>query len=300
MFATIKKYKITKLPAMVVSALMGISLLFSSAVFSSDYFIYPLKLEKVIKKNQQAITGSIQASNIGTDNQGIVLKVTPYLWDMQPNGSLGIISEPSEADAFILQNFKVNPMQFSLKPKEDRLVRFAFKPPSSTTPKEYHVQLVFEQIGDVKPDTILNLEPAANIKTQVKVLTNFATNIYIYQGDVRTDTKLTQFDCEYIPNIKKLNLTMNLHNDGSLHSRLKGLLLVSQTDNVNKVGDIKTFPIINSAIIAVLPSHDRLVQQRFNFTDLSPGQYNIELHLSDERGFDPPIEKSCSVLVPKT
>lgn len=275
--------------------LITASIAFSPMAYAADYFVYPLKIEKVVKKNSNLVTGSVQASNSTGDI--ITLKVNTQIWDMKPNGTLGVISNPSEADSAILQNFKVNPLQFSLGAREERLIRFAFKPPADTD-KEYHVQLVFEQIGTVKPDTVVNLTPATNLKTQIKVLTNFATNIYIYQGNVKTNTQLEKVECNYITNTKKLQLKLALTNKGTLHSRFKGLLLVSQSNSVDKVGDIKSIPVINGAIIAVLPEHERLVDQQIDFAEFSPGSYDINIHLADERGFDPPIDKTCSFIIP--
>lgn len=205
-------------------------------------------------------THVLTVANLGADRP-LPIKVSAKSWRMDVSG----VDQRSTTDDIL-----VFPGQFVLAPQQRRSVRVAVR--YKEKPK---IEKTYRVIVQELP---INLEGQTLDKTNVKLVTSYATAFYVCPDNPESRLNLTGVE-------RRLDgLLFKIRNDGNVHSHLRELALVfTQGDRVVRVDDPKLLPRFLSENL--LAGSERYFSWNWPADTLSV--------IDTQRPFDVRIEVAC-------
>jgi hypothetical protein len=153
-------------------------------------------------------------------------------WEMSPKNEV-VVTERKEGQESVLDYVKINPMQFTLAPKQKKVIRIATALPTSYENKEYKLLLNMLEIGaDRKsldaPDKytfgiVVNKQISAGAYIHKGAKSSFRANLNIKDLKVSRDLKRINLDPKKDPKseveVAIVKFALSYENTGNAHAR---------------------------------------------------------------------------------
>lgn len=247
---------------------MGLFLRFFIMIFSLSLFLIPglpvradfslganpIRVEQTAQPGER-LTDAITFNNTGDRPIHIVVSIED--WDLLMDGT-PVFQKAGSLPGSIAPWIRVNPSEFDLEPGERIDVRYTVAVPKEASPGGFRGAVVFSN----EPRPILGQRPA-----QITAKGRIATLVYLTVGRPTSTAKITGLSATPGKG-KKMEIALDLYNDGPVHFRTKGEVRI-RDENGRTLGKV---PLPN---VPVLPDHRRLIVLEWDRGDIN-GAYLLE------------------------
>jgi hypothetical protein len=267
-----------------------------------------LRLEMTVPAQKSTGLSSVRIQN--TSDHKLKVRVVPLNWTLNEDGKLVQSNEPinpaiipNDFPLFnVVDKIKITPEEFSIEPRETKLVRFGVKLPSDATDGEYHLQLFYKVITPPIPLESPSTDKQETPRVSATISTGYVTTVYVYKGQhLLPKPSIMSSDWAYNKSENHLMGTCELKNEGNQHARLIPKFILSEKSNKGSWHPVNVGTLKNSKLLVVLPGNRRKVVDTIEFdkkNTLKPGHYQLEFQLLDERHNLPALSSVSELTIP--
>lgn len=209
----------------------------------------PIRIEQTVKLGER-LTDAITFNNTGDGPVHIVVSVED--WDLLMDGT-PVFQKAGSLPGSIAPWIRVNPSEFDLEPGERIDIRYTVTVPKEAPPGGFRGAVIFSN----EPRPILGQRPAHIIAKG-----RIATLIYLTVGTPMPTAKITGLNATPKKGNKKMEIALDLYNNGPVHFRTKGEVRI-RDEKGRTLGKV---PLPN---VPVLPDHRRLIVLEWEHRDIS-------------------------------
>ena len=233
--------------------------------------VSPLTFELTANPGDTVPSNSIKVYN-PTDN---IMSIKMEAEDWRPEGETGqVIVEPEAEMTYSLKRWvKIDPVEFTLGPKEQKFVNFTIEVPENAEPGGKYGSILASTTGMVKEGTA-----GAVITQKVGALI-----LLTVSGEAEENLIIKEFSVSSFFEYGPVLFTIRFENTGSVHVRPKGFIAITNWRD-KKVADVE-FSQLN-----VIPRSVRKIENKWDkkwlfgkYTAMLVGSYGIDnLPISSE------------------
>ncbi|MEI8033741.1 MAG: molecular chaperone [Chlorobiaceae bacterium] len=154
-----------------------------------------------LKIGSKPVYDSVRLKNL--KKEPVTLKVEVYNWTLDEENKLQLLPpDPQSIDQWMM----INPVNFTIEPGKEQVIRFSIRPRSTPSPGEHRAIIYFSE------------QPRQSEGDGVEMLFKIGVGIYGYADEIRHAGTLQRLQLDKASS----TLHAEIQNNGNVHARLKG------------------------------------------------------------------------------
>lgn len=220
------------------------------------------------------LENKIKVSNPSDNTIGIKMEIE----DFEAVGELGqVVVRPEEEATYSLKRWiSVDPVEFILEPKGQKLVDFKITIPSDAEPGGKYGTILASTQGIISENKVGGSAIAQKVG---------ALLLLTVSGDTKEGIEVKDFSAPELSEYAPIPFSIRFSNSGTVHVRPRGFVSITDWFG-NKVEDVE-FPQSN-----VMPGTTRLIELKWDPKNFIIGKYTATLvgsYGANNLPFDPPV-----------